>query len=90
MASSNGTASNGSAPNGSAWVAKASGPTPAQDAEDLGLVLREARETQGVSAAELARRTDVAASDVLDFEAGRVIPATPQFSVYMRALGFTA
>ncbi len=77
-------------PNGSTGVAGAPGPTPEQDAEDLGLVLREARETQGVSAAELARRIEVAASDILEFEAGRVIPAAPQFAVYMRALGFTA
>jgi ribosome-binding protein aMBF1 (putative translation factor) len=79
-----------SSPNGSTSITGAPGPTPEQDAEDLGLVLREARETQGVSAAELARRTDVAASSVLDFEAGRVIPAKPQFAVYMRALGFSA
>lgn len=79
-----------SSPNGSARIAGAPGPTPEQDAEDFGLVLREVRETQGVSAAELARRTDVAASDVLDFEAGRVIPAKPPFAVYMRALGFSA
>lgn len=63
-----------SSPNGSTHVTGAPGPTPEQDAEVLGLVLREARETQGVSAAELARRTDVTASDVLDFEAGSVIP----------------
>jgi ribosome-binding protein aMBF1 (putative translation factor) len=66
------------------------GPTPEQDAEDLGLVLREARETQGVSAAELARRTDVTVTDILDFEAGRVIPSKPPFAIYMRALGFSA
>lgn len=77
-------------PNGSASIPGAPAPTPEHDAEDLGLVLRQARETQGVSAVELARRTDVAASDVLAFEAGRVIPAKPQFAVYMRALGFTA
>ena len=79
-----------SSPNGSRAVAGAPGPTPEQDAEDLGLVLREARETQGVSAAELARRTDVAVNDILDFEAGRVIPAKPPFAIYMRALGFSA
>ena len=62
--------------------------TPQQDAEDLALVLREARETQGVSAAELARRTDVPPSDVLEFEAARVVPARDRFAVYMRALGF--
>jgi ribosome-binding protein aMBF1 (putative translation factor) len=77
-------------PNGSTWMAGAPGPTPEQDADDFGRLVREARETQGVSAAELARRTDVAASDVLAFEAGRIIPAKPQFAVYMRALGFTA
>lgn len=42
----------------------------------LGLVLREARETQGVSAAELGRRTDATASDVLEFElANRAVEA---------------
>jgi CubicO group peptidase (beta-lactamase class C family) len=66
------------------------GPTAEQDAEDLGLVLREARETQGVSAAELARRTGTSASEVLRFEAGLVIPARAQFAIYMRALGFVA
>ncbi|HEY0640924.1 MAG TPA: helix-turn-helix domain-containing protein [Pseudonocardiaceae bacterium] len=76
--------------NGPRGGAKAPGPTPEQDAEDLGLVLREARETQGVSPAELARRTGATAGDVLAFEAGRVIPAGPQFAVYMRALGFAA
>ena len=76
--------------NGSTWVGGAPGPTPEEDADDLGRLLREARETQGVSAAELARRTDVAASDILEFEAGRIIPARPPFAVYMRALGFTA
>jgi ribosome-binding protein aMBF1 (putative translation factor) len=79
-----------SLPNESTRFAGAPGPTPEQDAEDFGLVLREARETQGVSASELAGRTGVAASDVLDFEAGRVIPAMPQFTTYMRALGFIA
>jgi ribosome-binding protein aMBF1 (putative translation factor) len=64
--------------------------TPEQDAEDLGLVLREARETQGLSAAELARRTRVTPSEVLASEAGRVVPAKPPFAAYMRALGFTA
>ncbi|WP_232660862.1 helix-turn-helix domain-containing protein [Pseudonocardia sp. TRM90224] len=66
------------------------GPTDQQDAEDLALVLREARERQGVSAAELARRTGVTPSDVLDFEAARVVPARPPFALYMRALGFSA
>jgi ribosome-binding protein aMBF1 (putative translation factor) len=79
-----------SSPNGSRAVEGRPQPTPEQDAEDLGLVLREARETQGVSAEELARRTDVAVNDILDFEAGRVIPAQPPFAVYMRALGFIA
>lgn len=67
-----------------------SGNAVEQDAEDLALVLREARETQGVPAAELARRTGVSTTDVLEFEAGRVIPARPQFAIYMRALGFVA
>jgi ribosome-binding protein aMBF1 (putative translation factor) len=66
------------------------GPTPQQDAEDLALLLREARETQGVSVAELARRTGVSPSDVLEFEAARVVPARSQFAIYMRALGFIA
>ena len=74
----------------STWFEGAAGPTAEQDAEDLALVLREARETQGVSAAELARRTGVSASDVIEFEAGRVVPARPQFAIYMRALGFVA
>ncbi len=77
-------------PNGSTRVTGAPGPTPAPGAEDLGLVLREARETQQVDAAELARRTGVTPSDVLDFEVGRVIPAKEQFVTYMRALGFSA
>ncbi|MEJ3652186.1 helix-turn-helix transcriptional regulator [Actinomycetes bacterium KLBMP 9759] len=66
------------------------GPTDQQDAEDLALLLREARETQGVSAAELARRTGVTPSDVLAFEAARVVPAREPFALYMRALGFIA
>jgi ribosome-binding protein aMBF1 (putative translation factor) len=74
----------------STWFEASSQPMPEQDAEDLALVLREARETQGVSAAELARRTGVRASDVLEFEAARVIPAELQFRIYMRALGFVA
>lgn len=64
--------------------------TPQEDAEDLASVLREAREMQGVSPAELARRTDMRTMDVLEFEAARVIPARDQFAVYMRALGFEA
>lgn len=64
--------------------------TPQEDAEDLAIVLREAREMQGVSAAELAGRTNMRAADVLEFEAARVIPARDQFAVYMRALGFEA
>lgn len=79
------TSSNGSAP-----AEQASPFTPEEDAEDLGLVLRGAREAQGVSAAELAERTGVTASDVLEFEAGRVVPAKPPFATYMRALGFVA
>lgn len=67
-----------------------SGPTAADDAADLALVLREARTTQGVSVEELAGRSGVAASDIREFEAGRVIPARPPFAIYMRALGFTA
>jgi ribosome-binding protein aMBF1 (putative translation factor) len=74
----------------STWFETSSQPTPEQDAEDLALVLREARETQGVSAAVLARHTGVSTSDVLEFEAARVIPAEPQFRIYMRALGFVA
>ena len=46
--------------------------------------------TQGVSPAELAQRVGVAPSEVLDFEAGRVIPADAPFAAYMRALGFSA
>ncbi len=53
-------------------------------------MLREAREAQGVSAAELARRTGATPSDVLDLEAGRVVPAAPRFTQFMRALGFVA
>jgi ribosome-binding protein aMBF1 (putative translation factor) len=68
----------------------ASGSTPQQDAEDLATVLREARETQGVSAAELALRTGVRTADVLEFEAARVVPAGDRFAVSMRALGFEA
>lgn len=64
--------------------------TPQDDAEDLAIVLREARETQGVSAAELARRTGMGTPDVLDFEAARVVPARDQFTVYMQALGYEA
>ncbi|MBC8094025.1 MAG: helix-turn-helix transcriptional regulator [Pseudonocardia sp.] len=79
-----------SSPNGSTNVTGEPGPTPEQDAENLGLVLREPRETQRISAAELARRTDLAPNDVLDVEAGRVIPAGPAFALYMRALGFVA
>ena len=68
----------------------APGPTPEQDAEDLGTVLREAREARGVSPAELARRTGLTPSEVLDLEAGRVVPATPPSTACMRALGFVA
>lgn len=64
--------------------------TAQHDAEDLGLVLREARETQQLSPADLAERVGLTANDVLEFEAGRVIPAKPLFAVYMRALGFVA
>jgi ribosome-binding protein aMBF1 (putative translation factor) len=64
--------------------------TPQEDAEDLAIVLHEAREMQGVSAAELARRTGMRTADVLEFEAAQVIPARDQFAVYMRALGFEA
>jgi hypothetical protein len=31
----------------------------------------------------------VTPGDVLEFEAGRVIPAKPQFAAYMTALSFT-
>jgi ribosome-binding protein aMBF1 (putative translation factor) len=79
-----------SAHGSSTWSEGSPEPTPEQDAEDLALVLREARESQGVSAAELARRTGMSTSDVLEFEAGRVVPAIPHFTVYMRALGFVA
>ncbi|MQA12193.1 MAG: hypothetical protein GEU98_27395 [Pseudonocardiaceae bacterium] len=64
--------------------------TPQEDAEDLAIVLREAREMQGESAAELARRTDMRTADVLEFEAAQIIPARDQFAIYMRALGFEA
>ena len=64
--------------------------TPQEDAEDLAIVLREAREMQGVSSAELARRAGMRTVDVSEFEAARVIPARDQFAVYMRALGFEA
>ena len=76
------------APNGSARYG--SNFTPEEDAEDLGRLLREARTMQDVSAAELARRTGATPDDVLEFEAGRVVPAKPQFAVYMRALGYSA
>jgi ribosome-binding protein aMBF1 (putative translation factor) len=72
------------------WFEASPEPTPEHDAEDFGLLVHEAREMQGVSAAELARRTGVPPSDVLEFEAGRVVPAGDQFSLYMRALGFVA
>lgn len=62
--------------------------TPQEDAEDFGRLVQETRAMQDVSAAELARRTGVTPSDVLEFEAGRVIPAKPQFTAYMAALGF--
>ncbi len=62
--------------------------TPQEDAEDLALVLRGAREVQGVSAAELAHRTGMRTVDVLEFEAARIVPAREQFAVYMGALGF--
>lgn len=62
--------------------------TPQEDAEDLGRLVQETRAMQDVSAAELARRTGVTPSDVLEFEAGRVIPAKPPFAAYMAALGF--
>ncbi|MEJ2887728.1 helix-turn-helix domain-containing protein [Actinomycetospora aeridis] len=62
--------------------------TPEEDAEDLGRLVGETRAMQGVSAAELARRAGVTPDDVLDFEAGRVIPARPPFAAYMAALGF--
>lgn len=74
----------------STWFEAPTGPTPQDDADDLALVLREARETQGVSVAELARRAGVSPSDILEFEAGRVIPARPPFAIYMQALGFVA
>jgi ribosome-binding protein aMBF1 (putative translation factor) len=64
--------------------------TPEEDAEDFGRLVREAREMQSVSADELAARTGVPARAVLDFEAGRVIPARPPFGEYMRALGYSA
>lgn len=64
--------------------------TPQEDAEDLAIVLREAREMQGVSAAELAHRTGMRTVDVLEFEAARVIPPRDEFAIYMRALGFEA
>jgi hypothetical protein len=38
----------------------------------------------------LARRTGVSPSDVIEFEAARVVPARSQFTIYMRALGFIA
>jgi ribosome-binding protein aMBF1 (putative translation factor) len=78
------------APNGSPRVEPASASTPEEDAEDLGRLLREARAMQDVSAAELARRTGATPSDVLAFEAGRVVPARPRFAVYMGALGYDA
>lgn len=61
-----------------------------EDAEDMARLLREVREMKGVSVAELASRTGVRPSDVLEFEAGRIIPAEPPFRTYMRALGFAA
>jgi len=79
-----------SSQNGSTWSAGSTTPTPEQDAEDLGLVMREARETQGVSASELGQRVGTSADDVLEFDAGRVVPAKAQFAAYMRALGFSA
>ncbi|SFN46282.1 Helix-turn-helix domain-containing protein [Pseudonocardia ammonioxydans] len=91
MAAENGsTTQNGSAArNGSNGPESAPTFTPEEDAEDLGRLLREARAMQDVSVAELARRTDRTADDVLDFEAGRVVPARPQFAVYLEALGYS-
>ncbi|WP_028926807.1 helix-turn-helix domain-containing protein [Pseudonocardia acaciae] len=63
---------------------------PQEDAEDMARLLREVRAMKGVSVAELADRSGVRPSDVLEFEAGRVIPAEPPFRAYMRALGFAA
>lgn len=62
--------------------------TPQDDAEDLALVLRGAREAQGVSVAELARRAGVPPSEVLAFESAKVVPPKPPFAVYMCALGY--
>jgi len=77
------------AANGPTWFEPTSRFTPQEDAEDLGRLVQETRAMQDVSAAELARRTGVTPSDVLEFEAGRVIPAKPRFATYMTALGFT-
>jgi len=63
--------------------------TPQEDAEDLGRLVQATRAMQDVSAEELARRAGVTPDDVLEFEAGRVIPAKPQFEAYMTAPGFT-
>jgi len=74
---------------GSTSFERTSSFTPQEDAEDLGRLVQGTRAMQDVSAEELARRTGVTPSDVLEFEAGRVIPAKPQFEAYMTALGFT-
>jgi hypothetical protein len=52
--------------------------TSQEDAEDLAIVLREAREIQRVSVADLAYRTGMRTVDVLEFEAARVFPARDQ------------
>jgi transcriptional regulator with XRE-family HTH domain len=62
--------------------------TAAEDADDCGRVLRELRTLKDVSAAELATRAGVTEVDVAEFEAGRVIPARPAFTTYLRVLGY--
>lgn len=63
--------------------------TQGQDAEDLGRLVREVRAMKDVSVAELARRSGVTPDDVLEFEAGRLVPAEPHFATHMQALGFS-
>ncbi|GAA1021559.1 MULTISPECIES: helix-turn-helix domain-containing protein [Amycolatopsis] len=58
------------------------------DAEDSGLVVRLIREERGWTRSQLADVAGVSHVDVVQFEAGAVVPAQPMLVRLTRAMGF--
>lgn len=64
-------------------------PAAVQESAECGRALRSLRQQAGLDIAELAVRAGTTEVAVVEFEAGRVVPAHPAFTTYLRALGHT-